>query len=118
MGCGVRQFGRQTITFVSVGRDVTNLDRYGKPAQVTTPTDVPGCRFRPVSSTETINDNDKVTDVWRATCPPVGAVLAAKTTDHVVVNGVTYQIDGNVELFTDLAGNPFKATVVVKRVTG
>ena len=119
MGRSVRTFGRQTLTFVTLTPDYTNLDRLGKPAQITTSVDVPGCRFRPLRSTEAINDTgDKVTNIWKATCPPVPAVLNATTTGQIIADGVTYQIDGDVDLTVDLAGRPFKATVMGKRITG
>ncbi|CDO06404.1 hypothetical protein BN977_01192 [Mycolicibacterium cosmeticum] len=33
-----------------------------------------------------------------------------------VVDGVTYQLDGAVQVFGDLAGVPFKCTAIAKRV--
>ena len=89
MGGGVRRpFGTTTIMFVSVTEDPTVLDRYWKPAKVRVSTDVPGCRFRPLPATETVDETgDVVVDPWKATCPPVPAVLAAKANDEVVVGG-------------------------------
>ncbi|SCX15327.1 hypothetical protein SAMN02799620_02037 [Mycolicibacterium fluoranthenivorans] len=116
MGSGVK-FGRTTITFVSVTQDLTALDRYKKPAKLRTGTDVPGCRFRPLPATETVDETgDKVADPWKATCPPVPAVLAAKANDEVVVDGVTYQIDGLPRVFNNATG-PFKVTVTCRRDT-
>lgn len=112
----MRPFGKTTIKFVSVTEDPTVLDRYKKPAKVRVSTDVPGCHWRPLPATETISETgDVVTDPWKATCPPVSAVLAAKAGDEVVVDGVTYQIDGLPRAFNNTAG-PFKVTVIAKRV--
>jgi hypothetical protein len=54
-------------------------------------TDVPGCRFRPLPATETVDETgDVVVDPWKATCPPVPAVLAAKANDEVVADVRVY----------------------------
>ncbi|MGJ6124697.1 hypothetical protein QN239_19200 [Mycolicibacterium sp. Y3] len=111
----MRPFGRQTITFVSVTEDVTVLDRLKKPAQVRVSMDVAGCHWRPLAATDTISETgDVVTDPWKATCPPLPAVLAAKAKDEVVVGGVTYQIVGGPRVF-DNANGPFKCTVICER---
>jgi hypothetical protein len=75
--------GNQTLPFVSVTEDPTRKNRYNKPAQVTTTTDVPGCRFRPLIAAEKVDIGDVVTDPWQATCPPLLAVLAAKDGDQL-----------------------------------
>lgn len=115
----MRTFGKTVLTFVSVTEDLNDLDPYGHPAQVTTETDVPGCRWRPLPATETVNQmGDVVTNPWRATCPPAPAVINAKARDEIVVDGAVYKITGGPRVFADLAGMPFKVTVVCQRVTG
>lgn len=115
----MRTFGKQTLTFVSVTEDLSTLDGYGHPAEVHTETDVPGCRWRPLPATEKIDQSgDVVTDAWRATVPPVAAAMNAKAQDEITADGVTYQIVGGPRVFTDLAGQPFKVTVVAQKITG
>ncbi|MGJ6126188.1 hypothetical protein QN239_26785 [Mycolicibacterium sp. Y3] len=113
----MRPFGRQTLTFVTVTEDLTNPDRYNNPAEVRTSIDVRGCHFRPLTTAEKIDLGDVVSDTWRATVPPVAAVLAAKADDEVVAGGITYEIVGSPEPFTNLVGELFKVTVVCKRVS-
>ena len=47
MGSGVSEFGKQTLTFVSIAEGLENRDRLNKPAEIHTETAVPGCRFWP-----------------------------------------------------------------------
>ncbi len=115
----MRTFGRQTLTFVSVTEDLDTRDRYGKPATIRTETDVPRCHFRPLPATETTKDRAQVVrDQWRATCPPVPAVVGAKSRDEIRVDGVTYGIVGLPRVSRDLAGVPFKVTVICERQEG
>ncbi|MDH6242538.1 hypothetical protein [Mycobacterium sp. OTB74] len=109
--------GNQTLTFVAV-TEGTGKSRYNKPTTVSTSTDVPGCRFRPLTADEKIDIGDVVTDPWKATCPPVPAVLAAKEGDQVVYGGVSYRVFGAVRVFPDRDGTPFKVTVLVKAIEG
>ncbi len=113
------RFGKTVLTFVSVTEDLNDLDEYGHPARVRTETDVPGCRFRPLPATEKITDTgDVVTDPWKATCPPLAAVVNAKARDEIKVDGVTYQITGGPRVFVDLGGQQFKVTVLAQKITG
>lgn len=113
------RFGKQTLAFVSYTDDLNDLDEYGHPARVSTETDVPGCRWRPLPATETIDAmGDKVTDAWRGTVPPVPAAMNANAKSEIVVDGVRYQVVGGPRVFTDMAGVPFKVTVVAQRITG
>lgn len=108
-------FGPTTVTFVKVIEDDTNRDEWNNPTETRTTTDVPGCMFRPLTFKEQAPvDVDKVTNRWKCTAPPVAAVLAAAATDELIVDGVTYQIEGGVEVFTDFSG-PFKATIICER---
>lgn len=113
----MRAFGADVLTFVTVTEGVK--DRYGDPAKVRTEVQVPGCRFRPLAATETDADGTTVVrDQWRATCPPHPAVLGATSRDEVKVDGTTLQIVGGPRVFDDLAGRPFKATIICERVSG
>lgn len=54
----------------------------------------------------------------QCTCPPLPAVIGAKSRDEISVDGATYQIVGMPRTFADLAGNPFKVTVVCEQQKG
>lgn len=117
------RFGGQTLTFVSITEDVSTLDEYGKPLEVRTGTDVSGCHFR--SLIPTYRGDHKVTDKgeltinqWRATCPPVAAVLNAKPTDEVIFNGETFHIIVGPRLFYTLGNRLFKVTVMCENRGG
>lgn len=116
----MRTFGNTTLTFVSVSEDLDNRDRHGNPATLRAETAVPGCRFRPLPATETRGGDgtEAVRDQWKATCPPHPAVVGAKSKDEVMVDGVTLQIVGGPRVFDDMAGAPFKVTVVCERLAG
>lgn len=114
----MRQFGRQTIAIVSVTEDL-GRDHYGNPTAIRTETSVSGCHFRPLPATETVKDSGQVVrDHWKATCPPVAAVVGATSRDEIKVDGVTYQIVGGPRVFADIAGKPFKVTVICERQDG
>ena len=115
----MKPFGNTTLTFVSVSEDLNDRDKLNNPAKVRTGVDVPGCRFRPLPATETRADaTEVVKDQWRATCPPHPAVIAAKSRDEVVVDGVTLQIVGLPRVFGDRWGTPYKVTVICERLSG
>lgn len=117
-------FGGQTVTFVTVTEDPSVRDRYESPAKVRTETAVRGCRFRPAGTSaapatrEKIELGDITSERWKITAPPISAVLNAKATDEVIVDGVTYQIVGGVRPFADMNGRNFKVTIVVERRVG
>lgn len=116
---GVRLiFGGQTITVVDY-QDTDHLGALGTYERAEVTTDVPGCRHRPLPFSETAEgDTDVATENWKTTAPPVPAVLAAQADGVLRVDGVEYRIIGGPRVFTDLQGQPFKVTVVSRRVTG
>jgi hypothetical protein len=118
-------FGGQTITFVSF-TDSGTPGALGTYTQVETTTSVTGCRHRPLAFEETAEyDVDIATELWRTTIP-VGeyspelraVVLAVKANDEIRVDGVSYKIIGGIRHHVDMAGNPFKATIISQRQTG
>lgn len=112
----MRFLGRQTVVFVTVTEDLNTRDRYGNPAIIRTETPISGCRFRPLTAKEKVEQGfNSIEDPWRATCPPVATVMNAKSNDEVKVDGVTYQITGGPRVFPDLQGSPFKVTVICER---
>lgn len=107
-------FGGQTVTFVTI--TLGTEGRFERePAR--TPVDVPGCRFRPLGTSEIVSETDLATEVWKCTAPPVAAVLAATASSELKYQGKTYHVTG-VEPFTDMAGRPFKVTVIAERYIG
>lgn len=112
------RLGGQTITFISVTEDLDNRDRYNKPAEVRTEVDVHGCRFRPLKTDEKTTEIGTIaSELWKATCPPVAAVLSAKPSDEIKVDGVAYQIVGAVRPYEDLRGRVIKVTVLAQKIT-
>lgn len=112
----MRKFGNQTVTFVKVSEVTATRNRYNEPSTTTTSTDVPGCLFRPLKFKEQpLLRVDKVTNRWRCTAPPADAVLNTTASDEVIVNGITYQMEGDVEVYYDLSGNPFKCSFICEQ---
>lgn len=110
-------FGGQTITFVAYS-DTGSLGALGTYAQAETLTAVTGCRHRPLSASETAEyDIDVATVVWKSTCPPDAAVLAAKSDDEIRVDGVGYKIIAGPRHHVDMGGSPFKVTILSQRKT-
>lgn len=112
------EFGKQTVTFVSVTD--TGVPGYlGVKTQTRTETPVTGCRFRPFNVTETADsETDIATGIWKCTAPPVAAAVNATPGDEVKVDGVTYQIDGPVQPKRDPYGVLHHVTVMCKRQAG
>lgn len=107
--------GNQTVVFVSVAENPAVRDRYNNPGTIRTTTPVSGCQFRPDTVSEDIDLGDRTLERWRLTSPPVPVALAAKATDEVQVDGVTYQIIGRVEPFADFEGQINHVTVFCER---
>lgn len=107
-------FGGQTVTFVTITPGTEGRFERDK---TPTPVDVPGCRFRPLGTSEMVAETDLATEVWKCTAPPVAAVLAATAASELIYGDKTYHVTG-VEPFTDLSGRPFKVTVIAERYIG
>lgn len=91
----------------------------GTHGMVETESEVRGCRHRPLNFSEKPPfDTDVATEVWKTTAPPKPAVLSAKSTDLLRVDGVVYQILGGVLPFTGLDGRVEKVTVYSQRKAG
>jgi hypothetical protein len=107
-------FGGQTVTFVTITLGTEGrFERAPVPSRV----DVPGCRFRPLGTSEIVSNTDLATEVWKCTAPPVEAALNATATSQLEYGDKTYHVTG-VEPFTDMAGRPFKVTVIAERYIG
>ena len=107
-------FGGQTVTFVTlVGTDV--YDEFGIEETAPSGVEVTGCRHRPLSAQEATEAFGNVaTQAWKTTAPPEAAVVAAKSTGVLMVDGIAYQIIGGAQTFSDMGGNPFKVTILSK----
>lgn len=106
-------FGDQTVIFVTITDGAK--DRLGVAVAVETPVPVTGCRFRPLNVEETVNLTDVATEIWKCTAPPVAAVLAAKSIDRLVHNGITYDLVGGIKPFNDASNQVYKVTVMAKK---
>lgn len=96
-------FGNQTLVFTVVTGTRT-YDDYGQ--EIVTETTVPsaGCRNRPLSAAEASEVyGDVARQVWRATCPPGAAALAAKSTGKFTEGGKTFHIIGGPKPFQDFS---------------
>jgi hypothetical protein len=108
-------FGGQTVGFVTVTRSGSPGYLGVKPETRSTTT-VSGCRFRPLTSTETPeSETDVATGVWKCTAPPEAAALAAKSTGELEVDGVTYRITGPVQPKYDMDGTVHHVTILCQR---
>ncbi|MBI3217408.1 MAG: hypothetical protein HYZ38_26640 [Mycobacterium sp.] len=117
MVCRTR-LGGSTVAFISVTEDLDNRDRYDELAEVRTEVDVHGCRFRPLKVDQhTTEVGTFVSELWKATCPPEPAVLGAKPSGEIRVDGVVYQIVGAVRPYEDLRGGVIKVTVLAQKIT-
>lgn len=107
-------FGGQTVTFVTF--TLGAADTLGVKPEIPAEIAVKGCRFRPLSASETAQaEVDVATQVWKCTAPPVPAALTADSTGYLKVDDVTYNIIGGAQPFTDMAGVPFKVTVLAQK---
>lgn len=102
----------QTVTFITVtGTGVYDAD--GMETMTETEVPVDGCRHRPLRAEEAPQwVTNLATQVWRTTAPAEAAALAATSNGLLKVDGVTYRIVGGAQPFTDMAGEPFKVTVL------
>lgn len=118
-------FGGQTVSFVN--RTETGIpDELGNYPLAEITTNAPGCRHRPLSFKETAEYQFDIATQPHKTTIPVGEysdelrelVLAIKPNDVIEVAGVRYQIIGGIRHHPDMAGRPFKATLISQRQVG
>ncbi len=108
------QLGTQTVTFVTITQGP--VDPNGIPAEIRTETPVQGCLFRPLRVDEKVGLTDNIaTEVWKATCPPVTAAVAASVVGELKHNGSTYQQVGAPQPYRDLSGVLDHVTVMCRR---
>jgi hypothetical protein len=115
-------YGSDTVTVVSETQ--TGIDGVGAGILTTTSTAVKNCRHRPLK-TESARGAGMArqqeatqigvavaTEWWETTAPPVPAILAAKPSDSLLVNGIKYQIISGIKTFRDPMGNPIKVSIL------
>lgn len=107
-------FGAQTVTFVTV-TETGQPGFLGVKAKVRSEVAVSGCHFRPFKTTELVTETDVATEIWKCTAPAEAAVIAAKSTGEVKHNGLTFQIEGPIQLKCDLGNQVHHVTIFCKR---
>lgn len=99
-------------------RRAGKVDRYGDPVDGTTVTEfvLPGCVLAPRASSEVNNYSDTVLVEFTLLAPASPAVQA---TDEVVVDDVTYAVDGDPSVWSSpFAGWRPGQQVALRRVRG
>lgn len=118
-------FGGDSIAFGDRDADTSGTpDEFGHFPISTATTVALGCRHRPLTFQETKElELDIATEWWRSTVPVFEytaeireKVMSAKPNDVITVGGVTYQINGGVRTHPDMAGIPFKTTIISKLI--
>lgn len=105
------------VTVTLRTRTRSGTDAYGNDTFTTADTAVDGCAFDPGSSSELVQGQD-TTIRHPAVYLPVG-VDAPAAIDEVIVAGVTYQVDGAPETYSNpFTGTVFGTVVRLEGVTG
>lgn len=102
--------GAQTVT-------VVHLDQndYGDRVEVGRAT-YPGCAVQPLSTTERLDTGgDQVVTRWTLYGPPI---LEASPIDRFEVDGESFELDGDLQLWRGLDGRPHHVEGFLRRVTG
>lgn len=104
-------FGSQTLVFVSLVGTGT-YDENGFEITSEAEVSVAGCRHRPLSAAEAAEAFGNVArQVWKSTCPPEAAAVAAKSTGRIRVDGRVFHIIGGATAFEDFT-DAFKVTIM------
>lgn len=122
--------GAQTLGFVVVTPGTAGFQGVKSSTRVLTL--VHGCRFRQLSADETPEGSvDLASQMWKATCPPEAAALAATSTGELVYDGTSapalpsdrnaatvFRIDGTPSHKRDMDGSAHHVTIMAKRQAG
>lgn len=104
--------GGQTVTLRTLAYGARG--RQGLQAATPTDTDVTGCLFRPLETTETTGGNtDVATPTFKVTLPPVAASLAADEKSMLIYDGTTYEVTA-VQKYPDLSGQIDHVTILCR----
>jgi hypothetical protein len=105
----VTTLGGQTVTVVH-----RTSDDYGDRIE-TGRDDYPGCSIQPLSTSERLETGDQALTRWTVYGPPT---LAAGPMDQLISDGITYELDGDIQLWRDLTGQPHHVEAFLRRATG
>jgi hypothetical protein len=102
--------GAQTVTIVHLEQN-----EYGDHVETGRAT-YSGCQVQPLSSVERIDPgSDQVISRWTLYAPPS---VQASPVDRVIAEGVTYELEGELQLWRGLDGRPDHVEAVLRRVSG
>lgn len=120
-------FGTDVVTVQIEG--VVGYDGTGSALLGPIPTDVPGCRHRPLKTESARGSGiarqqestqigvSVATEWWETTAPPAPAILALKPSDSLTVNEETYQIIAGIKPYRDGMGNIIKVSILSEQQT-
>lgn len=120
-------FGTASLVYTHIVIDKSQpADELGHFPRIQTITALPGCRHRPLTFNEVIELGYEVgTEMWKSTVPigvydqsnspALTALYAMRQGESFIVAGRKYEIVVAARPHDDLAGRPFKATIVSKR---
>ncbi len=121
-------FGGQTVTLLSYTQSSQD-SAFGVGSMTLTRTDIYGCQHQPLlaqaggsAGPARAEQQPEIgvsvaTSWWQSTCPPDPALLAAKPSDAIEVDGEVYQIIGGVQPFVDLSGHIDHVTILSEKQT-
>jgi hypothetical protein len=112
----VKKLGNDTIVLLL--RTDGAVDRLGVKQKNVNHVSVPYSSFQPATDTESDTNTDSTISKDRVYCPPTTDVLSAKTTDGIEYNGVTYEIYGDPEPWTDRKGVIHHVMFFVRKARG
>jgi hypothetical protein len=107
------------------GQEVTRLraelvsdGRHGGPSRAwahASSTAITGVSVQPFATAESTIDAAYIADRLRLFAPPGTDIVS---TDRIVYDGVTYEVDGNAQPWHDLGGQAHHIELVIKRLAG
>lgn len=117
MALNLPSWCRETITRL---RAPYKADRYGNPTTVrdwlvATSQTIAGCSVQPVAGTEVFDDRDAIVQRWIIYAPRGTDLLS---TDRVVHKGITYEVDGDIRVWTGATGTLDNVQAILERVDG
>lgn len=105
--------GHDTVTVIR--RTNGPPDSLGVPTRVETQQTVPGCSVQPLGTDEMLSDVDRVVSRWKLYAP---ATLVLTATDAVQSHGITFEVDGDPQIWSDVRGAPHHLECLLRRATG
>ncbi|MDF3280920.1 hypothetical protein [Gordonia sp. N1V] len=109
--------GGDTIT-VWVTTTGTTPNKLGVKPTTSTPVDQSGCSVERLSEEETETNVDRTITRRTVYAPPTALMQAVKTQDRVGYMGKDYNVDGDIDIETDLDGRIDHVRFVIRRAAG